>query len=128
MLESDVASSKQAHTGAEILAHPECRREVLEKADHIFSTTGMTGHCSSSDSKEFIIATENGLLHRLRKENPDKHFYPCSEYAICPDMKTIDLESVLDCLEKEEYEVRVGEKVREQAKKALDRMLEAGRA
>jgi len=128
MLESDMHLSKISHADAEILAHPECRREILEKADHIFSTTGMTRHCTSSSSKKFIIATENGLLHRLRKDNPDKHFYPCSEYAICPDMKTIDPASVLACLENEEYEVRIEEKVTAQAKKALDRMLEAGRA
>lgn len=127
ILASDVLLMKEKHPNAEFLAHPECRPDVLEIADRVFSTTGMTDYVKGSQSKEFIIGTENGLLYRLQAENPDKKFYPASEYSICSAMKMITLESVLRSLEKMEYVVSIPEDVRVRAKHALDRMLDIKR-
>ena len=124
---SDILLMKEKHPNAEFLAHPECRLDVLEIADRVFSTTGMTDYAKRSQSREFIIGTENGLLYRLKTENPDKKFYPASEHAICPDMKMITLESVLRSLEKMEYVVSVPEDVSVRAKRVLDRMIEVKR-
>lgn len=127
ILPIDIQKAKSMHPMAEILAHPECRREVLDMADKIFSTTGMVNYVRNSDSTEFIIATEGGLLHRLKKENPSKDFYLVSPYTICPDMKMIDLKAVADSLEQMKYVITVPEDIRVRAKQSLDRMLEIKR-
>ncbi|MCM1987662.1 MULTISPECIES: quinolinate synthase NadA [Methanococcoides] len=127
ILAEDVDLAVNEHPGAEIMAHPECRSEVLEKADHVFSTTGMIGHVKSSDNNEFIISTEQGILHQLETENPNKKFYPVSKFTFCPDMKMIDLSSVLRCLENMETVVTVPKDIQVRAKRALDRMLEVKR-
>jgi quinolinate synthase len=79
---------KKQHPDAEIMVHPECQPEVIDIADHVFSTNGMVNHAAQSDSKEFIIGTEKELCYRLKKENPDKIFYPVKT-AVCPNMKKI---------------------------------------
>ncbi len=127
ILLEDVLGAKEKYPDAQVLAHPECRKEVLEVADHAFSTTGMLKYAQSSDSKEFIIATENGIMHQLSLENPGKKFCPVSEFSVCPDMKMINLEAVLHCLEKMENVISVPEDIRIPAKRALDRMLEIKR-
>ncbi|SES85829.1 quinolinate synthetase [Methanococcoides vulcani] len=119
----DVLKAKEEHPNALFLAHPECRTEVLDLADEVLSTTGILSYAKNSDAKEFIIGTENGLLHRLRKENPDKKFYYVSEFTVCTNMKITTLDSVLNSLEKMEYVITVPEETRLKAKKALDRML-----
>ncbi|MGP8330969.1 MAG: quinolinate synthase NadA [Methanosarcinaceae archaeon] len=124
ILAGDILLLKEEHPGAEFIAHPECRDDVLEMADHVFSTTGMTKHVRESDCDEFIIGTENGLLHKLEIENPGKSFYPASEYAICPNMKMTTLDGVLNSLENLDHVVTVPEDVRIKAKHALDRMLD----
>ncbi|WP_370575587.1 quinolinate synthase NadA [Methanomethylovorans sp.] len=123
ILPIDVRRVKNLHPMAEVLAHPECRHEVLEMADRICSTTGMVNYVRKSGSSEFIIATESGLLHRLNKENPHKKFYEVSPYTMCPDMKMIDLKAVVDSLEHMRYVITVPEDIRLRAKKSLDRML-----
>ena len=128
MLASDIINSKQAHPEAEVLAHPECRRDVLEMADRVFSTKGMLNYARDSTGKEFIIATEKGILHRLEKENPEKRFYYASEFAVCPEMKAIDLDTLLNSLEQMQYVVTVPEDIRVKAKLALDRMLAVKRS
>lgn len=128
ILASDIVHSKQTHPDAEVLAHPECRRDVLEMSDRVFSTTGMLNYASKSTAKEFIIATEKGILHRLEKDNPDKRFYYASEFAVCPEMKAIDLDALLLSLEKMQHVITVPEDVRVKAKLALDRMLAVKRS
>jgi quinolinate synthase len=123
ILVSDMIKARKAHPYAEVLAHPECRREVLELSDKIYSTTGMLDHAGRSAAKEFIIATEKGILHKLEMDNPDKRFYSASEFAVCPDMKAIDLDALLLSLEKMQHVISVPEDVRIGAKRALDRML-----
>jgi quinolinate synthase len=120
----DVVKARQEHPDALFIAHPECRIEVLEMADHVTSTSGMLRFAKSSDAKEFIIGTEIGLLYRLRKENPEKTFYPLRKDMVCPNMKKTTLKSVLRALETMTNEIKVPEEIRIPAKRALDRMLE----
>jgi quinolinate synthase len=120
----DVVKVRAEHPGAVLLAHPECRIEVCEMADHVTSTSGMLRYAQSSDAGEFIIGTETGLMYKLRKDNPDKKFYPLRKDMVCPNMKKTSLNSVLHCLETETYKIKVPEEIRVPAKDALDRMLE----
>jgi quinolinate synthase len=120
----DVKRAKSEHPGALLVVHPECPPAVQDMADHITSTSGMLLYCKESIHKEFIIGTEEGLLHRLRKDNPDKKFYLASKQMVCPNMKRTKLESVLRAMEKIEFVIRVPEEIRIPAKRALDRMLE----
>lgn len=122
--ENDVLSARKKYPDALVLAHPECRMEVLEKADHVTSTSGMLRYAKSSRAKQFIVGTETGLLYSLRKDNPDKAFYPLRKDMICPNMKKTTLKSVLRCMESESHVITVPEEIRIPAKKALDRMLE----
>lgn len=119
----DVERARKDHPEALVMAHPECRLEVLERADHVTSTSGMLRFARQSDAREFIVGTEVGLLHRLRKENPDKVFYPLRKDMICPNMKKTTLEKVLWALKEMKNEVKVPEDVRVRAVTALDRML-----
>ncbi len=127
ILPGDILLEKEEHPDAEILVHPECRPEVIALADQVLSTSGMLKYARLSTSKEFIIGTEVGLLHRLNRENPDKTFIPATRYAICPNMKMNTLESIIRALERNEHVIKIPEDVRVKAKVALDRMLEAGR-
>jgi len=120
----DVKKAREEHPKALVVAHPECRPDVLDLADHVTSTSGMLRFSSASSAKEFIIGTEIGLLYRLRKENPDKIFYPLRRDMICPNMKKTTLNSVLRALKENTYIIKVPEEIRIPAKRALDRMLE----
>lgn len=119
----DVLKVKQEHKDAIFLAHPECRIEVLEMADKVASTSGMIRHVKESTYKEFIIGTEIGIIHRLKKEAPDKIFYPLRKDMICPNMKKTNLQNVYDALMQIKYVIKVPEDVRQRAKLSLDRML-----
>jgi quinolinate synthase len=119
----DVKKARTEHPDAVLMAHPECRIEVLDMADHVTSTSGMLRFAASSSAKEFIVGTEIGLLYRLRKENPDKVFYPLRKDMICPNMKRTTLKSVLRALKENSYVIKVPDNIRIPAKKALDRML-----
>jgi len=119
----DVLKAKEEHPQALVIAHPECRMEVLEIADHVTSTSGMLRFAKASDAEEFIIGTEIGLLYRLRKENPKKAFHPLRRDMVCPNMKKTTLKSILRSLETMTNIIKVPEEIRVPAKKALDRML-----
>ncbi len=119
----DVERARRQHPGAVVMAHPECRLEVLELADHVTSTSGMLRYAGQSDAKEFIVGTEVGLLYRLRKENPEKVFHPLRKDMICPNMKKTTLEKVLWALKEMKNEIKVPEQTRIRAVNALDRML-----
>ncbi len=120
----DVEKARKEHPNALLMAHPECRLEVLELADHVTSTSGMLRFAKTSDSKEFIVGTEIGLLYRLRKENSEKTFYPLRKDMICPNMKKTTLESLYISLKEMRQVVKVPDEIRIPAKKSLDRMLE----
>jgi quinolinate synthase len=119
----DVLKARQDYPNALLMAHPECRLEVLEIADHVTSTSGMLRFANSSTAKEFIVGTEIGLMYRLKKENPDKVFYPLRKDMICPNMKKTTLNSVLTALKEMKNIIKVPEDIRISAKRALDRML-----
>ena len=119
-----VLKTKAEHPGAPFVAHPECLPEILELADHICSTSGMYDYVRTHPSKKFIIGTEMGILYRMRKENPDKEFILANpDVLICPNMKLITLEDVLEALQTLEPVVTVPEEIRVPAKLSLDRML-----
>jgi quinolinate synthase len=120
---SDVEKARKEHPGALLMAHPECRIEVLELADHVTSTSGMLRFAKTSDAREFIVGTEIGIMHRMRKENPGKIFHPLRKDMICPNMKKTTLQSVLRALREMDSVIKVPEEIRVPAKRALDRML-----
>ncbi len=120
----DVKRAKADHPDAVLVVHPECPPEVQDMADQIASTSGMLRFCKESNHKEFIIGTEEGLLHRLKKDSPGKMFYVLNKEMVCPNMKRTKLESVLTAMEKMQYVIKVPEDIRVKAKRALDRMLE----
>jgi quinolinate synthase len=118
------AKKRYPYPDVKIIVHPECIPEVQEAADHIASTSGMVKYCKESPEKEFLIGTEIGLLHRLRKEIPEKKFYPLSSDAVCPQMKMHTLKKIKDALEKEIYEVIIPRDEAKKARRAIERMLE----
>ena len=123
ILPEDIAAKRALHKGAEVIVHPECTPAVTGVADKVLSTEGMCRYVKASQAKEFIIGTEVGILHRLKKENPDKCFYPASEKAVCPNMKLTTLEKVLWAFEEMQHEVTVPPDIIEKAKKSLRIML-----
>lgn len=106
------------------MTHPECPKTICDLSDYIGSTSGIISYVGKSDCKEFIICTENGVRYELEKQNPDKKFYFTKTEPICHDMKLITLEKIAHVLETGENEVQVTDTLREESKKALERMLE----
>jgi len=122
----DVKRAKDQHPEAEVLVHPECTPDVTALADHVVSTSGILRRASESNAQEFIIGTENGILHRLRRENPGKMFYHVSERIVCPNMKRTHLEDVLWALQDMQHVITVPEDVRVRALQAIERMVATG--
>lgn len=120
----DILREKTEHPNAKVMAHPECPRQIRDLADYLLSTGQMCQHAQASDETEFIIATEMGLLYRLRNENPGKKFYAVSDRVLCPNMKKIDVEKVLWALEDMQYRVTVPEETANKARRSIERMLE----
>lgn len=123
-LEEDVLLAKAQEPGAVVMAHPECTPGVLGVADFIGSTSQMCRYASRCDAKCFIVATEVGLLHRLRKENPGKTFVAAYEGAVCPNMKRNTLELLYRSLTEERHAVELPKPLAAKARKALERMFE----
>ncbi len=109
------------------MAHPECRPEVIDIAEVVRSTSGMLKYVKESTAREFIVGTELGMIYPLRKQNPDKEFYPVSKKMFCKAMKIISLEDILHSLESLEPIVEVSEEIRQKAYLAVSRMLEIPR-
>lgn len=124
LTKEDIIKAKKLHPQALLVVHPECRPEVCNLADYIGSTKGIINFVSNNSVKEYIIGTEIGIFHPLKKSNPDKEFFAASEKMICRDMKLIDLEKVLRSLQILEPQITVPEDVRKKSLKALSRMLE----
>ena len=118
-----VAAARQAHPGAVLLVHPECRPEVIDLADHVASTSGIIHQVRTSPEQDFIIGTEVGILHRLEKECPEKRCYPLSHVAICRNMKKTDLKKVRDALKTLRPRITVPDEIADRARGAIDRML-----
>ena len=121
---------KEENPDALILAHPECKQYILEIANHVGSTSSILKYATNSDNNKFIIATESGIMHKLREQNPTKTFIPAppedSECACneCSYMKLNTLEKLYLCLKNEEPEITVDENIRIKAVKSIERMLE----
>ncbi|MDR9458595.1 MAG: quinolinate synthase NadA [Dehalococcoidia bacterium] len=114
---------KELHPDAAVLVHPECASEVIALADGALSTSQMIRYVKESDASTFLIGTEEGILHRMRRESPEKTFHLLTTGLLCPDMKRTSLESVVKTMEQRRNVVEVPEDVRVAAKLALDRML-----
>ncbi|MEM0466138.1 MAG: quinolinate synthase NadA [Candidatus Thermoplasmatota archaeon] len=114
---------KNKYPDAEVLVHPECRPEVIDIADHALSTNGMVQQVKQSKATRFIIGTEKELCYRLKKENPDKIFYPI-ETAICPNMKKITLQKVLKSLETLKPSIQLSKETMEKARIPLQKMMD----
>jgi quinolinate synthase len=119
-----VAQARMNHPNVKILVHPECTSEVVDMADFAGSTAQIINYVTASDEKEFIIGTEKGILHQLKLKNPDKEFYMLADNFLCPNMKKISLEHVLESLETGEYEIELSDDMIAKASKSLHKMLE----
>jgi quinolinate synthase len=119
----DVRSARTAHPGAEVIVHPECRPEVIDAADYVYSTSGMIRHVCEGNKPAYIIGTETGILYRMQKECPGKSCYPLSARAVCVNMKKTNLSLVLQALEMLEPQVTVPDNIAIRAGNAIGRML-----
>ena len=120
----ELLHAKELHSDALVLAHPECRENVLEISDFIGSTSEILKFAEVSEAEEFIICTEMGVFYELELKNPNKKFYSVGHRQFCPNMKKISLEKVLYAMETLEPVVEIDEKLRIKAMKPLNRMLE----
>jgi quinolinate synthase len=120
---SDVEEARKAHPDAVVLVHPECRPEVIDCADHVASTSGIIRHVRDAPAVKFIIGTEVGILHRLKKECPGKRCYPLSTEAVCTNMKKTRLSDVRDALQTLSPRITVPDCIADQARGAIERML-----
>lgn len=119
----ELTGLKGKYPDARIVAHPECRLDVQEIADTICSTSQMIKYAKENQAKQFIICTELGMLHRLKKENPTKEFIPGSPNAICPNMKLTTVEKIMWSLERDEFKIEIDEQTRKKALGSIERML-----
>jgi quinolinate synthase len=120
----DIKAARAKYPDAIVMAHPECTEPVKELSDELLSTGQMLKFAARSTAMQFIIATEIGIIHTLKKQNPEAEFFPASDRAICPNMKKITIDKIISSLENMQYKVTVDEPVRLKAKKALERMVE----
>ena len=118
-----VKLAKQHYPQAKVLVHPECRPEVINLADAALSTSQMLRYAKQSNEKTFLIGTEEGILHPLRKQNPEKEFHIITSNFICADMKKTTLEMVMETMQTRHNVVTIPEETRIRAKQAIDRML-----
>ena len=124
ILPENIMQAKKLHPRAKVLAHPECKSQLTELADVVASTEKMCAYVQNTPDTEFIIATEIGIIYRMKKENPGKSFYPASDKATCPNMKRINLEKVLWSLEDLTYEITVPQDIMDKARLSIERMLQ----
>lgn len=121
---SDINTEKAIHPDALVLVHPESKPEVTALADYVGSTSGIIDYATRSSCREFIIITEAGVLHELKKRNPHKKFFTAGNMQICSDMKKITVDSVLKALENEYPEVTMDEYLINEAHRPMKQMLD----
>ena len=119
----DIEKARAEYPNALVLAHPECHQSVTKLADYVGSTTGIMKYAIKSDKKQFIIATEKGVVDRLKRDYPDKEFILIKDNIICPNMKWHTLTDIYNALEKEEHEITVDKEIASKALGCIDRML-----
>ena len=123
----DILHIKKLYPEAKVLTHPECRREVTELSDYVGSTTGIMKFAKENSARQFVIATEKGVIDRLRRDCPDKTFIPVKENLVCESMKCTTLEDIYKALVEEKYEINVDRALSEKALLCIDRMLEVSK-
>lgn len=126
IIPDEIVKMKIMNKDAKLLVHPECHQEVVKLADFVGSTTQIMQYCTTSNHKQFIIATEKGVVDRLKRDIPDKEFILASPKLVCHNMKWNTLEDILNALERDEFEVTVKEEIRQKALKSIERMIELG--
>jgi len=119
----EVVQAKEKYPDALLLVHPECNPSVIDVADKVLSTGGMVNFVRESKAKKFLIGTEEGIIYRLKKENPDKEFYTAGTPRMCRDMKITTLNDVHHSLKYERYPIELPEEVMGKARNALEAML-----
>jgi quinolinate synthase len=119
----ELEEMKKLYPEAKIVVHPEVRMELIEMADEVLSTSGMLRFVNQSNAKQFVVATEQGLIERMKRENPDKELYPAYRPKICSNMKRTSLRDVHAALAKEQYPIHIDEEIAEKAVHSLDEML-----
>jgi len=119
----EVLKAKKSHPGSELIVHPECRPEIIDEADHVLSTSGMVKMARESKTSTFLVGTEEGMLYRLKKENPDKEFYSAGTAKTCRGMKATSLHDLHMALKEQQYEINVPPKIMDRARISLERML-----
>lgn len=120
----DIDTAREKYPNALVLAHPECHKEVCLRADYVGSTTGIMKYAMESDKKQFVIATEKGVVDRLQRDCKDKEFILIKDNIVCPNMKRNSLEDIYNVLKNETNEITVDEEMAKKALKCIDRMLE----
>jgi len=123
MTATEVRAALEANPGAELMAHPECNREVRDLASVITSTSGMLRYPATSTARRFVVATETGLLHRLRALYPEREFVPAARGAVCPNMKRTTLDKAIAALDEGLNEIVVPPRIAERALAAVERMM-----
>ena len=121
--EEEVCLAKEKLPDALLLVHPECKPSVIDLADEVLSTSGMVSFAKKSDKKKFLIGTEEGLIYRLKKENPEKEFYAAGTAKMCLNMKLTTLKDVYLSLKEERYAIELPEGIIKSAGKTLTAML-----
>jgi quinolinate synthase len=127
ILPEHIEAARARHPGAVVMVHPECRPEVTAIADMVISTGGMSRYAGESPAREIIVGTEPGIIHRLKKENPDKIFHPIADSVICPNMKKTTLEKILWSLEDMTHRIEVPDPIAARARRSIETMLNIGR-
>ena len=124
ILARDIREKKKAHPDAVVWVHPECRSEVIDLADMVLSTGKMVKEARTIEAKEIILATESGIIHRLKKDSPEKIFLPAHDLAFCSNMKKITLKKVALALEQMIHRVQVPPEIADRARGAIEKMVQ----
>jgi quinolinate synthase len=122
--EEDIRKAKEQYPDAVVIAHPECSEPVKKLADALLSTGQMLRYVVDSPARQFIVATEVGMIHPLQKARPDAEYIPAGDRGVCPNMKKITLEKVLASLASLQFQIEVPQEIRRRAAGALQRMIE----
>jgi quinolinate synthase len=122
--ENDINNIRKQYPDAIVMAHPECTEPVKALVDEILSTSQMLKFAAKSSAKCFAVATEIGIIHTLKKQNPNARFIAASDRAVCPNMKKITFDKIVAALEDMQYEIKVPQEINVKAKESLDRMIE----
>jgi len=119
----EVIQARQACPDAQLIVHPECPPDVIDEADEVLSTSGMVRFAKKSDAKTFLVGTEEGILYRLKKENPQKTFFSLGMAKACRGMKITYLEDLYQALLKDQFVIEISEDIMDRARTSLKRML-----